>query len=681
MMGSGEQEPRLGTELNQNHDRRLFIGLRHIDGLLAEIEDILHTSESSAVFPRYVNDLTSAEARTVEGYSRQLRQKLLDVVRWQGVTLSVPDVPTRRAVAVRIAFIEIAIEEMQPKYLRGSGFVSPVAEEFLYGVSGELREIASRMNSYLAESTSERLSERAGSLGDSELAQRLRTVVEIVGRQEMVQFRPALQGLIEDFKVNSYQIAVFGRVSSGKSSLLNSLLGTTRLPVGTTPVTAVPTRIEYAAEPILEVSFLGGRSEAFAADTLSSFASEEQNPKNNKAVSRLTLRLPLAALHTGFTFVDTPGIGSLAKAGTRESKAYLPSSDLALVLIDASGTLVEEDLDLLRLLDDAGIRSIVLLSKADLLTDEELQKSERYTADQLQQNVRTVPPIVGLSSLPTWEQQRLLFYEKYLQPLAEKALEHRTASLHLKLRSVSRRILLTLECEAPIADNGREELNAEQEDLRRTIHSGLSAFESRYLKELDRLQTDVSSVLEGTADRIASLLIEQGYRPVPSSEVQALVKSSIQTSVESLISEVTSIAEQIDRLAQSSVFHDRATDAREVLRDAPLFDLTEAKANFAVGRLVPHWLLRRRLIAFTKETYEEQLRDDLKMYAQRLQDWLRFCLVRLRETLLSVADQMKHEGAASCPEIPNDTRANDISALRNILHDDVMDQWKGEGTA
>ena len=240
---------------------------------------------------------------------------------------------------------------------------------------------------------------------------------------------------------------------------------------------------------------------------------------------------------------------------------------------------------------------------------------------------------------------------------------------------------MRLECEAPIADNGREELNAEQEDLRRTIHSGLSAFESRYLKELDRLQTGVSSVLEGTADRIASLLIEQGYRPVPSSEVQALVKSSIQTSVESLISEVTSIAEQIDRLAQSSVFHDRATDAREVLRDAPLFDLTEAKANFAVGRLVPHWLLRRRLIAFTKETYEEQLRDDLKMYAQRLQDWLRFCLVRLRETLLSVADQMKHEGAASCPEIPNDTRANDISALRNILHDDVMDQWKGEGTA
>lgn len=680
-MGSGEREPRRETELNQNHDRRLLIGLRHIDGLLAEVEDILHASESSAVFPRYINDLTSAESRTVEGYARQLRHKLLDVIRWQGMTLPAPDIPARRAVSVRATFIEIAIEEMQPKYLRGSGFISPIAEEFLYGVSGELLEIASRLTAYLAESTSERLSERAGSLGDSELAQRLRTVVEIVARQEMVQFRPALQGLIEDFKVNSYQIAVFGRVSSGKSSLLNSLLGTTRLPVGTTPVTAVPTRIEYAAEPMLEVNFLGGRSEAFAADTLSSFASEEQNPKNNKAVSRLTLRLPLAALHTGFTFVDTPGIGSLAKTGTRESKAYLPSSDLALVLIDASGTLVEEDLDLLRLLDDAGIRSIVLLSKADLLTEEELQKSERYTADQLQQNVRIVPPIVGLSSLPAWEQQRLLFYEKYLQPLSQKALEHRTASLHLKLRSVSRRILLSLQGEAPTSDNGREELHGKQEDLRRTIYSRLSAFESRCLNELDGLRAGGSTVLEDAADRIASLLIEQGYRPVPSSEVQTLVKSSIQTSVESLISEVTSIAEQIDRLAQSSVFHDRATDAREVLRDAPLFDLTEAKANFAVGRLVPHWLLRRRLIAFTKETYDEQLREDLKIYAQRLQDWLRFCLMRLRETLLRVEDQKKHEGAASHPRVLNDTRANDISALRNILHDDVMDQWKGEGTA
>ena len=65
------------------------------------------------MFSRYVDDLTYAESRTIEGYARQLRQKLVDVVRWQGLNLPVPDIPARRAVSVRVAFIEIAIEEMK----------------------------------------------------------------------------------------------------------------------------------------------------------------------------------------------------------------------------------------------------------------------------------------------------------------------------------------------------------------------------------------------------------------------------------------------------------------------------------------------------------------------------------------------------------------------------------------
>jgi hypothetical protein len=44
-------------------------------------------------------------------------------------------------------------------------------------------------------------------------------------------------------QAKSFEIALFGRVSSGKSSLLNAVLETNLLPIGVTPVTAVPTRI------------------------------------------------------------------------------------------------------------------------------------------------------------------------------------------------------------------------------------------------------------------------------------------------------------------------------------------------------------------------------------------------------------------------------------------------------
>ena len=54
--------------------------------------------------------------------------------------------------------------------------------------------------------------------------------------------------------------------------------------------------------------------------------------------------------------MDTPGLGSLARRGSAETLAYLPSCDLALVLIDAGMTLNEEDIGTLRLLYEAGIQ-------------------------------------------------------------------------------------------------------------------------------------------------------------------------------------------------------------------------------------------------------------------------------------------------------------------------------------
>ncbi len=648
--------------------------------MLAEVEGILQASESGAVFPRYVDDLTYAESRTIEGYACQLRQKLVDVVRWQGLSLPAADVPARRAVSVRVAFIEIAIEEMKPKYLRGSGVVSPVAEEFLFGISGELQEIASRMNAYVTGSLADSLSVQAHVLGESEPARRLKSLAEIVSRHQMVQFRPALRGLVDGLQDGSFEIAAFGRVSSGKSSLLNALLGTGRLPVGTTPVTAIPTRIEYAEEALLEVRFLGGRSVFVATEDLSAFASEEENPKNIKNVVRLTLRLPLEVLRAGFTFVDTPGIGSLARTGTKEAKAYLPSADLALVLVDAGGTLVDEDLDLLRLLDDAGICSIVLLSKADLLTEEDLHKACSYTADQVKQNVRSPVPVVALSSFAAWNRQRRQFYDEYLAPLAQKAREHRVASLHRKMLLLAKRILLTLENDPLSSADHRKLPNADQEEPRRAIQARLQMFEMHCGQELDLLRTGAIRFLGEVDDRITSQLVEHGRRTVTSFEVQKLVTSAVQSRVEPLIGQATDIAVQIDRLARHPESSAAPAEAHHALRGAPLFEAPMVPGSFAAGRLLPAWLLRRRLAAFTKGAYQEQLGAELIVYAERLASWFLVCLARLRETLVIVEDQGTRVGNASLLGTSDARTAEDVSALQMLLNNTQKTHSKIGGT-
>ncbi len=86
---------------------------------------------------------------------------------------------------------------------------------------------------------------------------------------------------------------MFGRVSSGKSSLLNAILDTEVLPVGVTPVTSVPTRITHGEQPSLTVSFADAPVKSFEIALLGEFATEQQNPGNVK-LARITVTLPIS---------------------------------------------------------------------------------------------------------------------------------------------------------------------------------------------------------------------------------------------------------------------------------------------------------------------------------------------------------------------------------------------------
>ncbi len=92
---------------------------------------------------------------------------------------------------------------------------------------------------------------------------------------------------------------------------------------------------------------------------------EQLNPGNEKHVTRIVVELGSARLRDGITFVDTPGLGSLATRGAAETLAYLPRCDLGVVLIDAGSTLTPDDLQTIQILYDAAIPATVLLSRAD----------------------------------------------------------------------------------------------------------------------------------------------------------------------------------------------------------------------------------------------------------------------------------------------------------------------------
>ncbi len=253
-MSSSEQNS--GQQLNPYQASRLRVTCQYIDKILGEIEGILNTATSKAAFPRYSDDVLPAQRRTIEDYIARVRAQLVRVLDGQGIDRGKPFVPASRALHVHLGAIDIAIEELKPEYMRGYGAVPEGVARELNGIVGELSALVSRFDRFLSVGIGQDLKARLERLDRAGNDLKLLKIIEEIVRQHgLIEFRPSITAILDRAEDKSFEIAVFGRVSSGKSSLLNAILETDALPVGVTPITAVPTRIIHGDKPSLTVWF------------------------------------------------------------------------------------------------------------------------------------------------------------------------------------------------------------------------------------------------------------------------------------------------------------------------------------------------------------------------------------------------------------------------------------------
>jgi GTP-binding protein EngB required for normal cell division len=668
-------------DLNENQQTRLRITCRHIDKLLSNIEDILHAATSQSPFPRYIVDINPAQIRVIEDHIRRLRSQLVRTIAWQQMKPEPPDIPATRAILAHLTFVDIAIEELKPSYMRGSGAVPEDALGELNGVVHELRSLVSGMEHYLKQELTTDLEKRLEHLEQTGLDVALLQVLEqITTRNGLVEFRPRIDALASRLEDDSFEVALFGRVSSGKSSLLNALLGTDVLPVGVNPITAVPTKLRYGASLKAAVSYGDGRSALVSIEELSRLVTEQGNPGNLANIVRAIVEVPSPRLQRGILLVDTPGLGSLAKRGATETLAYLPSADLALLLVDAGTTLSEEDLGTLRLLYGAGIPALVLLSKADLLANGDLDRATAYIAEHVKHDLGlsvVVHPVSALSEHSIMLDQ---FFERELFPRFEKARTLKKASISRKIGALREAITSAFEASLDRAKRPDSRPTINLSDLESNLRLVTGAVGEQYtvlsrgfreFGEKPEIVLDLvadQAVLwthTGAANRISSLELSECIHNVVGQLVQRPIEQ-LRTTGHHAIDSLQQIANELGKTEAPS-----HGEFEILLRDMPRFELATLPAEVTIGRrkILGDRIVRSRIRSSLQESIGSLLKKELRLYGLALSQWSEQIARKLEALVNSYADayrvQIHRIGGTSDAVVDVGQLQSDLDLLRN----------------
>ena len=196
-----------------------------------------------------------------------------------------------------------------------------------------------------------------------------------------------------------FYVACIGQFKRGKSTLINALIGDPVLPVGFTPVTAVPTVIRFGDRRRARIQAGDGSWQEVPASDLNQYVSEEYNPENTKGIRGVEVFVPSRLLAGGMCFVDTPGLGSVFTGNTAATHAFIPHVDAALVVIGADPPLAGEELALVEAVARHVQDIVLVLNKADRATPEERAAAVSFADRQVRKRLqRGLGPILEVSA-------------------------------------------------------------------------------------------------------------------------------------------------------------------------------------------------------------------------------------------------------------------------------------------
>jgi small GTP-binding protein len=177
-----------------------------------------------------------------------------------------------------------------------------------------------------------------------------------------------------------FSIVFIGEFSTGKSSVINALLGQKILPEGITPTTDKITILKHGD------------------------AKEEYLENGNYYISIPENRLK------GFFIVDTPGTNVTLEQHEQITQEFIPRADIVFFVIGAERAMTGSEARLIRFIKEDWLKNIVfLLNKIDIAEgDDELTELIQYSEREIERIFKIKPFLIPISA----RQKSGTLYEK-----------------------------------------------------------------------------------------------------------------------------------------------------------------------------------------------------------------------------------------------------------------------------
>ena len=239
------------------------------------------------------------------------------------------------------------------------------------------------------------LKEERGIINDLQMA-----LVRFGGASEDEEsLRQSIQQLDELFL-----LVVVGEFNSGKSAVINALLGQKVLEEGVIPTTTQIHHIRHGEAP--EKTVLGD--------------------------GQIVLTFPIDFL-SNMTIIDTPGTNAVIRKHETITAHFIPRSDLVLFVTSADRTFTESERAFLEHIRDWGKKVVFVINKIDILeSNQEIAQVESYVRENARVLLGVLPEVFAISargalrskqgeSSSLWEKSRFAPFEKYIHTTLDES--------------------------------------------------------------------------------------------------------------------------------------------------------------------------------------------------------------------------------------------------------------------